>query len=118
MAPSRVLTGKRVLVVEDNPVIKIGLEELLRSAGAMIVRSFDQKVDAAVLDINLGEGVTVLPVAERLRQRNVPFVFYSGQSRDYLAQVREKFPTTTIIQKPADAKRIVSEVARLWGLDG
>ena len=114
MAASRRLAGKRLVVIEDEPIIKFGLEEILRDAGATIVQTFDQKVDAAILDVNLGEGVTVVPIAVRLRERRVPFIFYSGQSEAFLAPIREAFPNATFISKPAETWRIVAAVVDLW----
>ena len=114
MARDRILAGKRVLLIEDDPVIKLGLEAALREAGAVIVRSFEQPADAAVLDVNLGHSVTVSPIAEVLRQRNVPFFFYTGQSEAFLAPVRKRFPQNRMLYKPAKAEQIVAEVSRLW----
>ena len=114
MAASRQLAGKRLVVIEDETVIKIVLEETLRSAGAIVMSSFDQKLDGAVLDVNLGHGIDVLPIANRLRERNVPFVFYTGQSETSLAPIREAFPNATFISKPAETRRILAAVADLW----
>ena len=114
MTATQMLAGKRLVVIEDNPVVKMGLEDVLREAGAFIVRSFDQKADAAVLDVNLGSGISSLPIAARLNERRIPFVFYSGQSEEILAPVRKSFPTAPVISKPSEARRIVAEVAGLW----
>ena len=108
------LAGRRLLVIEDESVIKIVLEATLRSAGAVLMSSFDQKLDGAILDVNLGHGVSVVPIANRLRERNVPFVFFTGQSAAYLAPVRKAFPNATFVSKPAETRHIVAAVADLW----
>ena len=34
--------------------------------------------DVAILDVNLGNGVTSMPIARELNERNIPFVFLTG----------------------------------------
>ena len=83
------LSGKAIMVVEDEYLIAINIEKALEELGARIVGPFsrvedaldvlkaDGFPDAAILDINV-RGRPVFPVAERLRERNVPFVFATG----------------------------------------
>jgi CheY-like chemotaxis protein len=82
------LTGLRVLVVEDEPVVAMCLEDILEELGCVTIGPASRlaeglelaergALDAAILDINLfGERST--PIAEALRARGVPFVFASG----------------------------------------
>jgi hypothetical protein len=67
------LRGRRIVVVEDNPIVKMGVEDALRSAGALIARSYDQEIDAAVLDVRLEDGKTSVPIAVNLSARRIPF---------------------------------------------
>jgi DNA-binding response OmpR family regulator len=82
------LEGIRVLVVEDEFLVAILIEEMLESAGCVVIGPFPRvpealdavdrnRCDAAVLDVNLG-GERIDPVAAALSKRNVPFVFVSG----------------------------------------
>lgn len=81
------LTGKRVLVVEDEYFIAADLKRTLKQQGAEVVgpvgnlaAAFDlaeEALDAAVLDVNLEE-VHSYPIADRLRERNVPYLFVTG----------------------------------------
>ena len=70
------------------------MEEWLREAGAAIlgpVPSVKQALgiieddvnglDVAVLDVNLGNGETVYPVADRLYELGVPYLFTTGDVR-------------------------------------
>ncbi len=87
------LTGRRVLVVEDEPLIAMLLEDMLTDLGAEIAGvadtvsgalerlESDGVVDIAVLDMSL-RGRTVEPVADALADRGVPFVFASGYGAD------------------------------------
>ena len=84
----RALAGKRVLLVEDQFVIALEAEGILRDSGAGKVdlaataseaaRAISAaKPDLAVLDVNLG-ATTSLPIADRLADLGVPFVFATG----------------------------------------
>ena len=115
---SDLLSGVRVLVVEDDPVLAMDLDATLVGAGAVVVdlcRTLDEamkRADAgdfavAVLDFGLGSE-TVSPVARRLANRGVPFVLYTGKSRHEpsMAEWRD----CSIVQKPASTRALVSAV--------
>ncbi|QLH39763.1 MAG: response regulator [Defluviicoccus sp.] len=64
----------------------------------------DQTLTGAILDINLG-GETSYPIADRLRNRSVPFIFVSG----YIAEsAPERFASCTILQKPVEPRALMS----------
>jgi len=83
-----VLEGIRVLVVEDEYLVAILIEEILESAGCVVMgpiprlpealdAAHHDNCDAAVLDVNLA-GQRIDPVADALSERNVPFMFVTG----------------------------------------
>src|SRR5439155_16216451 len=110
---SKVLAGKRLVVVDDTAIIRLGIENTLREAGATITRSFENGADAAVLDILLDKDSTSISLAEALYERKIPFLFYTGLSPTALAPIREKWPGCRILSKPADPGTIVAAVADL-----
>ena len=82
------LEGVRVLVVEDEYFVAILIEEILESAGCVVMgpiprlpealdAAHHDNCDAAVLDVNLA-GERIDPVADALCERNVPFLFVTG----------------------------------------
>jgi DNA-binding response OmpR family regulator len=86
------LTGRRVLVVEDEALVSMLVEDELRDAGAEVLgpaptvdhalqlieaAAADGGITAAVLDINL-DGRRVDAVADRLAALGVPFLFATG----------------------------------------
>jgi CheY-like chemotaxis protein len=81
------LAGRSILVVEDNPIIAMDVVQGLRDAGASVseARTLSDalcKVEcpvlsAAVLDHAL-DGDDASQICDRLDQRNIPFVVYSG----------------------------------------
>ncbi len=79
----------RILVVEDEPLLAMLLEESLAELGHEVVgcaASVDQamltldgiELDFALLDFTLADDATSAPVAIRLRDEGVPFVYLTG----------------------------------------
>src|SRR5580658_4547678 len=85
---SKLLSGRRVLVVEDEMMILMTIEDMLADLGCESVTAaatiqqalalIDTQVfDAAMLDVSLN-GYKSHDVAEALAARGVPFVFSTG----------------------------------------
>lgn len=110
------LKGARVLIVEDAVLLALELETGLSDAGAEVVgpayeleeamNLLSGPIDAAVLDANLN-GLSVMPVAEALAARGVPFVFATGYG-DTGAPTGFDAP---IIRKPYDVTQVAAAVA-------
>lgn len=122
MGEARSLEGCSILVAEDEFFQADELAAAFGSAGARLVGPFAtvdatlaaveaQRVDAAILDINL-RGQSVAPVADLLAARGVPFLFTTGYDRDMLPP---SFREAEIWQKPFDLAQLVAAVARLCG---
>ena len=62
----------------------------------------DGQPDAAVLDINLGDGLAY-SVAEILAARGVPFVFVTGYDAE---SVDSRFREIPVLQKPIDREML------------
>jgi CheY-like chemotaxis protein len=82
------LTGKRILLVEDESIIAMLFEDMLTDSGCEIVgvasdlNSALEKIstlefDAAILDVNL-KGKPSFPAAEALGKRGIGYVFATG----------------------------------------
>lgn len=113
------MSGPRIVLVEDEPLVAMMMEDLLIDLGCEIAGSFgslapalawlsgqDPPPDGAVLDVNLGGGETVFPLAEALRARGVPFVFATG----YGVLPSDGYPDTPLIQKPVDQNQLLPVV--------
>lgn len=79
------LRDRRVLLVDDESMVLLLVEDMLRELGAASVETAmgleeatqvaeTAAFDVAVLDVNLSGRVSY-PVAERLRARRIPFLF-------------------------------------------
>jgi DNA-binding response OmpR family regulator len=98
----------RILLVEDEWIIALRLEEVVREMGfepagpVPTVRQAlalinDESIGAAILDVNLGSGEKSFPIAEALKNKSIPFLFVSGyQERDLPAE----FAGVVICPKP------------------
>jgi PAS domain S-box-containing protein len=90
----RTLEGKRILVIEDEPLVSMEMEANLAAAGCEIVgpaATLDRartlvetaEYDAALVDVNL-KGEPVDELATLLTKKNLPFAFVTGYGRDAL----------------------------------
>lgn len=104
------LAGRRILAVEDESLVAMFLEDLLADLGCSVIGPVgrveqalellnDHEVDAAVLDINLA-GERVFPVANRLVELGVPFIFATGYGEAGLPDVHH---SRIVLQKPYSA---------------
>ncbi len=112
------LTGRRILVVEDEALIAMLLEDLLGGLGCKVVGpaanvtqalelAARERPDAAVLDVNLGKE-QVFPVADALQKAGIPFVFITGYGQAGLIGAHSGHAT---IKKPIDCATFASELA-------
>jgi DNA-binding response OmpR family regulator len=120
---ARVLDGARILIVEDDYIISAELNSILAAAGAEVLgpcRNVSEAQKAiganrpsgAVLDFRLGRETT-LPVARRLQECGVPFLFFTGQVNTN--RIRAECPDAKIIPKPFQRRTIVAAVADILG---
>ncbi len=120
---TRPLVGRRILLVEDEYLIVVELERWLSGAGAEVlgpVSSVEQALelieneasglDGAVLDINLGGGDTVYPVADRLNELDVPYLFATGDLRICGHPAHREHP---LLAKPISRAELVTAVEKL-----
>lgn len=118
--PAQALKGLKILVVEDDSIIRLDIEHTLRAAGAETVGcgSVEEALtvvannwpELAILDVRLGRE-TVAPVARALASRGVPFVFYTGQVGPDPALA--EWPDRKVLAKPAQPAIIVATMAGL-----
>jgi CheY-like chemotaxis protein len=101
------LNGRRILVVEDSPVVAPFTADLLGELGCEVVGPAPnlaaartlietEQFDAALLDVHI-RGERVFPLCEMLAAKGVPFVLTSGYA-DW--QMTDKWEDRPRLQKP------------------
>ncbi len=105
--------GRRILLVEDEALVAMMIQECLTECGHSVVGPLSRAADAmqaaregnydaAILDINLGDGMAY-PVADIVAARGVPFAFVTGYEAD---TVDERFSDVPILQKPIERQML------------
>jgi CheY-like chemotaxis protein len=105
--PEPAIKAKRILVVEDELMIRMLLEDMLTELGYTITVAatrLDEALDAArnadfdiaILDVNIN-GEPISPVADALAARRMPFVFATGYGEQGLPDIYRDRPT---LKKP------------------
>lgn len=121
-APSGKLTSghRRVLIVEDEPIIAFALEDILVELGHEVV-AIASDVDTGIdlvhgaspdlvfLDVNL-HGRKSYPVADVLEEMGLSYIFATGYGGEEHPERHRDAPTIT---KPYTAGQVKDAVAKL-----
>ena len=81
------LAGRLILIAEDEPLIALDITQGFEDEGATVIAAAtltealrvveDPALSAAILDHALSDGDSTT-VCERMTERNIPFITYSG----------------------------------------
>ena len=116
------LSGKRILAVEDEALIAVLLEDMLSELGVVTVGpagtvssalalAKSETFDAAILDVNL-RGERIDPVAAFLAERAIPFVFVTGYGEVSI----EGQPRAPVIDKPYTQDKLAKALSQIIGI--
>ena len=116
----KLLSGRRVLIVEDEMLVLMMIEDMLADLGCKSVTSAAtvekalalidaQAFDVALLDMNL-DGNDSHPVAEALSARGVPFVYSTGNTGQNL---RDGYSDRPVLKKPYRYEELAAILASL-----
>ena len=114
------LAGLSILIVEDEMLLAMDIEELVRCAGCSVIgpvgtmpealrKLRETRPDAAILDVNVS-GELVFPVADALADVEVPFMIVTGYGRDHVPPRHRERP---FIQKPYKAAVLIETLASM-----
>src|SRR5438552_617023 len=111
------LTGRSILVVEDEPLIALEMAALLKSAGANVLSARTvmeankfvdkSKVCGAIVDYGMGDGDTSA-FCRHLTERGIRFMFYTGYS-----DMGHAYPDAVVVQKPANGDALLAAMSDL-----
>ena len=117
------LQTKTVLLMEDNPVLGLEGAFALEDEGATVkgplarleagLELIDgERPDAAILDVELADG-EVFPLAERLRERGVPFVFYTARGSE--GHMRARAGDAPVVSKSYGSANVIEALNEQMG---
>jgi PAS domain S-box-containing protein len=104
---------KRVLLVEDEPLVSMMLADMLSAFGHKvdgpysrfgdaILAAKSNNLQAGILDVNLG-GEKTYAVADILTNRKIPFAFVTGYGPSAIVSA---FAHAPVLQKPIEAAKL------------
>jgi CheY-like chemotaxis protein len=116
------LSGRCILVVEDDYYLATDAARALEGAGAEVMGPCpteddawaeleERRPDAVVVDINLGRGPS-FKLARALRDRGIPFVFTTGYDKGVIPK---EFDHIERLEKPIQLRQIVGAISKLVG---
>jgi CheY-like chemotaxis protein len=108
MGPGHI-AGRAILLVEDEPLIALDVTDSLQRAGGTVLAArtlqdglslaeHSQLAVAIVVDLSLGSDDATAS-CERLAEREIPFMFYSGLTREF-----PEWPQAPFVSKPVFGK--------------
>ncbi len=115
------LTGKRVLIVEDEWLLADHIGAIVEHAGAMVIGPASSTpealallehadaADIATLNIKLGDHLS-FPVADRLGLLGIPYVFISANEG---GTIPDRFHDRPLLAKPFTDRQVASALTAL-----
>ena len=110
--------ARSILIVEDELLVGLELEQILRDAGwhaiarvnsvsAALAAIATTKIDAAVVDLNLGRE-SAYPVVDMLAAEGIPFMILTGYA---IEDVRQEHRRRTV-GKPFQSDELIGALDR------
>ena len=115
----KLLSGRSILIIEDEMLILMMIEDMLADLGCKSV-SIASKIgqaitlidgqvfDAAMVDLNLS-GVESYPIADALVARDVPYFFSTGSS---VANIKDGYRDQDVLKKPFTFEQLGNMLSR------
>lgn len=116
---AQIVKGKHVLVVEDNMLLAMDLERVMKDYGAEQVTTHgneasafisleNENIDFALLDMNL-RGSVSFELAKELKRKAIPFIFVTGYVGDL--ELPEELANVVTVEKPIDHALLAQEIS-------
>ena len=113
----------RVLIVEDEIFVAMELESILEDLGHEPIgivpdletadRFFEERIDLALVDLNLRDGLTGPQIGARLGEKGVTVVFITANPRQLEGRIAGAIG---VITKPTDAETVKASVDYALGV--
>src|SRR5271165_4933087 len=121
MKGSLPLTGYRILIVDDEPLVAFAIRDMVTELGGIVAaialraeQAFDvlgeSEIDCAILDVNLA-GTLSYKVATALRRRDIPFLYCTAHAD--AASVFPPIATAPRLRKPVKKEELGEALVRI-----
>jgi len=117
MGSDNPLKGHSILIVEDDPLIRLELISLYQSVGAHVIAAVTHEqaieateqysIRAALLDYGLDED-DVAQLCGLFSKYQIPYIFYTGYSG-----IEQIYPFAVIVEKPASGEILLRAMTDL-----
>ena len=119
---SNALQGKKILLAEDFFGLAIMVRQMLENAGCVVVGPVPsvekglaiaegESLDGALLDVSLKDG-KVFPLAQRLQERQVPFIFATAY--DDAWAIPEQYRGAPRVTKPFSEEELHKQMTTIF----
>lgn len=112
------LAGRRVLVIEDEPILRMDICEEIEACGGAVVGpactlaaghallQTEPKPDGGILNIRIGREL-VYPLADELIAAGVPIIFASSEST---ASIPDAYALVPLLSKPINMMAVAEQL--------
>jgi CheY-like chemotaxis protein len=115
----KLLSGRSILVIEDEMLILMMIEDMLADLGCESISAASkigqaitlidgQVFDAAMVDLNLS-GVESYPIADALIEHDVPYFFSTGSS---VTSIKDGYRDQNVLKKPFTFEQLSNMLSR------
>lgn len=120
---------KRVLIMEDDLILTLSLELMLRKAGVehmeraetgeeAVEKAENEEIDLIIADIYLGDGISGTEAIRRIQTRKaIPVIYITGNSDDQNRSRAEMTEYIDYLVKPISNDKLRKTLERVWPYD-
>lgn len=117
---------KRVLIMEDDLILTLSLELMLKNAGIQqmiraetgeeaIDKVKSNDVDLIIADIYLGEGISGTQAIMKIqKEKKIPVIYITGNSDIQNKELAEKTHFVDYLVKPISNDKLRNTLAKVW----
>lgn len=118
------MTGKKVLIVENEPIIALDFEYIIKDLGFESLGKISEgkkaltiisknKPDIVLLDINLNHNVSGYEIAEVLLEKKIPFIVITGSADEVSLKRISDLKADGVLIKPvyrSELEKTINEI--------
>jgi DNA-binding NtrC family response regulator len=117
------MNGKKILIVEDEPIVALDYRLFLERRGYRIITSFTgrdvldnlniYKPDLALLDIRLQDNISGIDIGKVLKEIGIPFIYISAFSDPNNLRKALELNPVHIFKKPVSVLAVYKAVEKI-----